>query len=110
MNQMGGNMVPAVQGLPAGGYFQGGGGPGPEMIPGNPYQQQQQQQLMAAAMMNQQRAAMVGGNDQRFQQPMMYARPPPAVNYMYPPPYPYPPPDPYTHYFSDENTSSCNIM
>jgi hypothetical protein len=32
------------------------------------------------------------------------------VNYMYPP-YPYPPPDPYySHAFSDENTSSCNIM
>jgi hypothetical protein len=73
------------------------------------------------AMMNQQRAAMGGGNE-RFQ-PMMYARPPPAVNYMpqhpqphpYPYPYPYPHPHPngndqYTNFFSDENTSSCNVM
>lgn len=119
MGQMG--SVPAVQGLPAAamsggagggaGYFQGAG---PDLMPGNPYHQQQQQQYMAAAMMNQQRAI---GNE-RFQ-PMMYARPPPAVNYMpqhpYPPyPYPqhpYPPQDPgYTHFFSDENTSSCNVM
>ncbi|KAM1984487.1 hypothetical protein ACFX16_012743 [Malus domestica] len=116
MSQMGN--IPAVQGLPAGamnggggggpggGYFQGGG---PEAMPGNPYQQQQYLQ----AVMNQQRAM---GNE-RFQ-PMMYARPPPAVNYMPPgppPPYPYPyapPPagEPYTHFFSDENTSSCNVM
>ncbi|KAK9933467.1 hypothetical protein M0R45_020665 [Rubus argutus] len=107
MGHMG--QMPAVQGLPAaamngggggGGYFQGAG---PEAMPGNPYQQQ----YMAAAMMNQQRAM---GN----QQPMMYARPPPAVNYMPPHPYPYPPHpvggDPYTHFFSDENTSSCNVM
>lgn len=121
MGQMGN--IPAVQGLPAAalnggagggaGYFQGAG---PDLMPGNPYHQQQQQQqpYMAAAMMNQQRAI---GNE-RFQ-PMMYARPPPAVNYMpqhpYPPyPYPqhpYPPQDPaYTHFFSDENTSSCNVM
>ncbi|KAJ1427217.1 hypothetical protein SESBI_09879 [Sesbania bispinosa] len=102
MNPQMGN-IPAVQGLPAaavngGGYFQGAG---PDAMPGNPYHQQQQ---YMAAMMNHQRAM---GND-RFQ-PMMYARPPPAVNYMYPP-YPYPPPDPYTHFFSDENTSSCNVM
>lgn len=117
MAQMGNNM-PAVQGLPAGainaggagggappgygggvppGYFQGAG---PEVMAGNPYYQQQ----LAAMMMNQQRAH---GNE-RFQ-PMMYARPPPAVNYL--PPYPHPPqPDPYTHFFSDENTSSCNVM
>ncbi|XP_027333577.1 heavy metal-associated isoprenylated plant protein 33-like [Abrus precatorius] len=108
MNQMGN--IPAVQGLPAatvnggggGGYFQGGGGP--DMMAGNPYQQQQ----YMAAMMNQQRAM---GND-RFQ-PMMYARPPMAVNYMYPPPYSYPPPppqEPYSNFFSDENTSSCSVM
>ncbi|KAI9115010.1 hypothetical protein K1719_014023 [Acacia pycnantha] len=111
MGQMGG--IPAVQGLPAasmnggaGGYFPGGGGP--DVMAGNPYnQQQQQQQQYLAALMNQQRAM---GNE-RFQ-PMMYARPPPAVNYIYPPaPYPYPPqPDPYSSYFSDENPSSCSVM
>ncbi|KAJ9700227.1 hypothetical protein PVL29_005853 [Vitis rotundifolia] len=107
MAQMGNNM-PAVQGLPAGainagaagggvppGYFQGAG---PEVMAGNPYYQQH----LAAMVMNQQRAH---GNE-RFQ-PMMYARPPPAVNYL--PPYPHQP-DPYTHFFSDENTSSCNVM
>ncbi|GER32337.1 heavy metal transport/detoxification superfamily protein [Striga asiatica] len=111
MGQMGqmGNLA-AVQGLPAsggGGYFQGGGGGGPG---GGPYNQQQQ---MAAMMMNQQRA---NGNE-RFQ-PMMYARPPPAVNYM-PSPYgpyhggypSYPPPgervDQYSM-FSDENTNSSS--
>ncbi|GMJ08309.1 hypothetical protein HRI_004500100 [Hibiscus trionum] len=119
MNQMGN--IPAVQGLPAaaamngggggggGGYFQGAG---PDVMPGNPYHQQQQ---YMAAMMNQQRA--VGAANERFQ-PMMHARPPPAVNYMppypyqypYPYPHPQPQPDPYTHYFSDENTSSCSIM
>ena len=100
--------IPAVHGLPAGamnpaaagGYFQGAG---PEVMAGNPLHQQQ----MAAMMMNQQRA---NGNEGLH--PMMYARPPPAMNYM--PPYnPYPPPahsDPYSSYFSDENTSSCNIM
>ncbi|XP_039019657.1 heavy metal-associated isoprenylated plant protein 33-like isoform X2 [Hibiscus syriacus] len=121
MGQMGN--IPAVQGLPAtaamngnggggnGGYFQGAG---PDVMPGNPYHQQQ----IMAAMMNQQRA--VGGPSERFQ-PMMHARPPPAVNYMpppypypyqypYPHPYPHPQPDPYTHFFSDENTSSCNVM
>ncbi|KAG6664431.1 heavy metal-associated isoprenylated plant protein 33-like [Carya illinoinensis] len=117
MGQMAGNMppmgqmgnIPAVQGLPAtsmnggGGYFQGAG---PETLPGNPYNNQQQQYL--AAVMNQQRAM---GNE-RFH-PMMYARPPPAVNYMPPPPYPYPyppQPEPYSDFFSDENTSSCNVM
>ncbi|POO02276.1 Heavy metal-associated domain containing protein [Trema orientale] len=119
MGQMGnGPMghIPAVQGLPAtsmngagGGYFQGAG---PEAMPGNPYhqQQQQQQQQYLAAVINQQRA--MAGNE-RFQ-PMMYARPPPAVNYMPPPyPYPYPQPQPephYAHFFSDENTASCNVM
>lgn len=113
MAQMGN--IQAVQGLPAaagmngGGYFQGAG---PEAMAGNPYYQQQ----MAAAMMNQQQAN--GNGNERFH-PMMYARPPPAVNYMQPPPYqpyppyPYPHPpqgDPITHYFSDENTSSCSIM
>ncbi|CAM8988283.1 unnamed protein product [Rhodiola kirilowii] len=121
----------AVQGLPAppgnshasgGGpaYFQGGANPD-IMAASNPYQQQQ----LAAAMMNQQRSM---GNE-RFQ-PMIYARPPPAVNYMpvpasphysaypqYPYPYPYPPPLQSSssaggHYdeFSDENTSGCNVM
>ncbi|XVF28917.1 hypothetical protein REPUB_Repub15cG0074000 [Reevesia pubescens] len=117
MSQMGqmGN-IPAVQGLPAAAMNSGGGGgaagsgyfqgAGPDVMPGNPYHQQQ----LMAAMINQQRA--MGGNE-RFQQPMMYARPPQAVNYMPPYPYPYlppPPPDPYTHFFSDENTSSCNVM
>ncbi|KZV30972.1 keratin, type I cytoskeletal 9 [Dorcoceras hygrometricum] len=101
---------PTVQGLPAlntpsggGGYFQGRG---PENMAGNPYNQQQ----LAAMMMNQRRA-----NGNETFQPMIYARPPPAVNYMpsYPP-YPYPPPpgehiDQYSM-FSDENTSGCNIM
>ncbi|KAF8392473.1 hypothetical protein HHK36_022815 [Tetracentron sinense] len=115
MGQMGN--IPAVQGLPAGamnpggvGYFQGAG---PEIHAGNPYQQQQQQQQQQylAAMMNQQRA---NGNE-RFQ-PMMYARPPPAVNYypQMPQHYPQVPPpapvDHYGNYFSDENTSSCNVM
>ncbi|CAI9762168.1 unnamed protein product [Fraxinus pennsylvanica] len=122
VGQMGqiGNLS-AVPGLPASmgggggapaaaGYFQGAG---PEMMAGNPHYQQQ----LAAMMMNQQRA---NGNE-RFQ-PMMYARPPPAVNYMppYQPPYPYqyqypyppPPGDRAEQYsmFSDENTSSCNVM
>ncbi|KAG6394814.1 hypothetical protein SASPL_145404 [Salvia splendens] len=108
MGQMG-NLA-AVQGLPAAahggngaGYFPGGGLPD-HMAGGNPYYQQQ----LAAMMMNQQRA---NGNE-RFQ-PMMYARPPPAVNYM-PAPYPYPPPpgdrpDQYAM-FSDENSSSCSVM
>ncbi|KAI4345569.1 hypothetical protein L6164_012677 [Bauhinia variegata] len=116
MGQM--NNIPAVQGLPAtsmnggvgGGYFQGAG---PDVMPGNPYHHQQQQhhqQQYLAAMMNQQRAM---GND-RYQ-PMMYARPPPDVNYL-PPSYgsygyhPYPPPEPYSNFFNDENTSSCSIM
>lgn len=91
--------IPAVQGLPAPsamnqGYYQG-------MGPGNPYSQQYM------AMMNQQRA-----NPNEMFQPMMYARPQPAINYG---PHPavmqqYPVSDPYTHFFSDENTSSCSIM
>lgn len=105
MSQMGnypmGQMrnIPAVQGLPAPsamnqGYYQG-------MGPGNPYSQQYM------AMMNQQRA-----NPNEMFQPMMYARPQPAINYG---PHPavmqqYPVSDPYTHFFSDENTSSCSIM
>ncbi|XP_028761102.1 heavy metal-associated isoprenylated plant protein 32-like [Neltuma alba] len=120
MNTPMGN-IPTVQGLLARGMNSGGGGSGgdtagysqglgPESMAGNPFQHQQ----YMAAMMNHQRAmGMAGGNDKRFQ-PMMYARPPPAVNYMYPQqyPYPYPPPpqDPYTHFFNDENTSSCNII
>ncbi|CAN8269928.1 unnamed protein product [Cochlearia groenlandica] len=113
---MGGGPMAAVQGLPA----TGPGGAPPGYFPGpglDPAQMQQQQYL--TAVMNQQRAM---GNE-RFQ-PMMYARPPPAVNYMppnpnqypnpypYPYPYPYPPHghDQYSHAFSDENTSSCVIM
>ncbi|XP_075476258.1 heavy metal-associated isoprenylated plant protein 32-like [Primulina tabacum] len=113
MGQM--NNLATVQGLPAS-AMAGGGGAGagyfpaatPEHTTANPYYQQQ----LAAMMMNQQRA---NGNE-RFQ-PMMYARPPPAVNYMPPyPPYPYhyaPPPGERTDQyamFSDENTSSCNVM
>ncbi|ESQ49431.1 hypothetical protein EUTSA_v10020810mg [Eutrema salsugineum] len=116
-SSMGGLMgnIPAVhQGIPATGpggappgYYQGGGSEAMQM----------QQQQYLAAVMNQQRAM---GNE-RFQ-PMMYARPPPAINYMPPhphqypnPPYPYPPPphgnnDHYSHVFSDDNTSSCAIM
>ncbi|KAL3641938.1 hypothetical protein CASFOL_012753 [Castilleja foliolosa] len=110
MGQM--SNLAAVQGLPAmgtggggggGGYFPQGGGP--EHMAGNPYYQQQ----MAAMMMNQQRA---NGNE-RFQ-PMTYARPPPAVNYMpmYPQ-YPYAPPGERVeqyNMFSDENTNSCTVM
>ncbi|KAK4770578.1 hypothetical protein SAY87_031110 [Trapa incisa] len=120
--------MPPMQGLqaPGGGgqgYFQGGPGPaGPAPAGTNPNLQQQQ---YMAAMMNQRAAAMAAGGgsgsvDPRFQ-PMMYARPPPAVNYMppypYPHPYPHPysyqypsHPDPYTPIFSDENTSSCTVM
>ncbi|KAL2530691.1 heavy metal-associated isoprenylated plant protein 33-like [Forsythia ovata] len=107
MGQMGN--FSAVQGLPTSAMNGGGGGfqgPGIEHMAGNPYYQQQ----LAAMMMNQQRA---NGNE-RFQ-PMMYARPPPAVSYMPPyPPYPYPrhpgeQPDQYAM-FSDENTSSCSVM
>ncbi|KEH36770.1 heavy metal-associated isoprenylated plant protein 33 [Medicago truncatula] len=118
MGQMGGNM-PAVSGIPevaindnggrGGGV--GGGYGGPEvMMGGNPYHQQHQHM---AAMMNQQRAIPAGGYD--ILQPMMHARPPMAVNYMYPPPYSYPPPpqyphDQYSNYFNDENTSNCTVM
>ncbi|XP_047336028.1 receptor-like protein kinase FERONIA [Impatiens glandulifera] len=120
MSQMGVGGMPisaAAHGLPAmegppeivRGYFHGGGVDG-SMGGENPYrQQQQQQQQMMMAMMLQQRA---NGNE-RFH-PMMYARPPPAVNYM--PRYPYtfdpptPTPDPFTHAFNDENTNSCRLM
>ncbi|PIM98686.1 Copper chaperone [Handroanthus impetiginosus] len=113
MNNLSVHGMPAMNGGGGGvlgggaGYYQGGG---LQQMAGNPYYQQQQQQQLAAMMMNQQRA---NGNE-RFQ-PMMYARPPPAVNYMPPyPPYPYPPPpgeraDQYSM-FSDENTSSCTVM
>jgi hypothetical protein len=118
MNQMGGNMstvhdhfASAVTG--SGGSGVGGGYGGPEMLMGgNPYPQQQN----IAAMMNQQRGIPSGGVNERFQfQPMMYAKPPMAANYMYLPPYSYPPPpqyhqDPYSNPFNDENTSSCTIM
>jgi len=95
--------VPTVQGLPApgamnGGYYQGmGQGQGQ----GNPYNQQ-----YMAMMMNQQRQQQ--GNE--MFQPMMYARPQPAVNYMPPPMPPSMATDQYTHFFSDENTESCRIM
>ncbi|GAU30898.1 hypothetical protein TSUD_381120 [Trifolium subterraneum] len=114
MNKMGGNMS-AVQGHFAGavtgsggsGVVAGGYGGPKMMMGGNPYQQQP----YIAAMMNQQRGMPIG---ERFQ-PMMYAKPPMATNYMYPPPYNYPPPsqypqDSYSNFFNDENTSSCNIM
>ncbi|XP_022955850.1 heavy metal-associated isoprenylated plant protein 32-like [Cucurbita moschata] len=106
--------IPAVQGLPAAApapTMNGGSGGGrfsPLDMAGHPYQQNPQ---YIAQMMNQQQHHALG------HQPMMYARPPPAVNYV-PPPYPYPPPyhpypppqpEPYT-YFSDENPSSCHIM
>ncbi|CAA2938077.1 heavy metal-associated isoprenylated plant 33-like [Olea europaea subsp. europaea] len=107
---MGGQMgnFATVRGLPTNAMNGGGGfqGPSIEHMAGNPYYQQQ----LAAMMMNQQHA---NGNE-RFQ-PMMYARPPPAVSYMPPyPPYPYPrhpgeQPDQYSM-FSDENTSSCSVM
>ncbi|CAN7117071.1 unnamed protein product [Brassica rapa subsp. narinosa] len=118
---MGGLMgnIPAVHGLPATdasgippGYFQRAG-PDPIQM-----QHQQQQQQYLAAVMNQQRAM----ENERFQ-PMMYARPPLAVNYMPPhihlhqypnpyDPYPYPPHgnDQYSHVSNEENTSSCDIM
>ncbi|KAF7837235.1 heavy metal-associated isoprenylated plant protein 33-like [Senna tora] len=109
MPQMGSGI--GIQGLPSSSMSTGVGvgagtsgnfqGVGLNVMPGNPNQQQQQQM---AAMMNHPREI---GN-----QPMMYAPQQPAMNYMYTPPqYPYPPPqDPYSNYFSDENTSSCNIM
>ncbi|KAJ6969565.1 cylicin-2-like isoform X10 [Populus alba x Populus x berolinensis] len=99
--------VPTVQGLPApgamnGGYYQGMGvGQGQGQLQGNPYNQQ-----YMATMMNQQRQQQ--GND--MFQPMMYARPQPAVNYMPPPTPPSMATDQYTHFFSDENTESCRIM
>ncbi|KAE8076971.1 hypothetical protein FH972_015585 [Carpinus fangiana] len=106
MGQMGN--IPAVQGLPAaamngGGaaaYFQGAG---PEPMPGNPMMQQQ----YLNQLMQQQR----GMGNERFQ-PMMYSRQPPPMNYMAAPyQYQQPHPDPqYAHFFSDENTSSCNVM
>lgn len=106
MNQMGnypmGN-VPAVQGLPAGAAINGG------YYQGNPYNQQYMQMMM---MMNQQRPN-PNPNPNDMYQPMMYARPYPAVNYAHPTPMPPPPPpatDSYTHFFSDENTNSCSIM
>ncbi|KAG5405458.1 hypothetical protein IGI04_011577 [Brassica rapa subsp. trilocularis] len=120
---MGGLMgnIPAVHGLPATGasgippgYFQRAG-PNPIQMQ---HQQQQQQQQYLAAVLNQQRAM----ENERFQ-PMMYARPPLAVNYMPPhihlhqypnpyDPYPYPPHgnDQYFHVSNEENTSSCDIM
>ncbi|CAJ2658448.1 unnamed protein product [Trifolium pratense] len=109
MNQMGTNM-PAVQGLFAGTatssgvHASGYGGPN-IMMGGNPYQQQ-----YMTSMMNQQREIPIGGENvnERFQ-PMMYAKPPMAANYMYPPPPQYRQ-DSYSNFFNDENTSSCSIM
>ncbi|CAI9771009.1 unnamed protein product [Fraxinus pennsylvanica] len=106
MGQMGNPA--AVRGLPALPMNDGAvnvQGVAPEQMAANPYYQQQ----LAAMMMNQQRA---NGNE-RFQ-PMMYARPAPAVNYMPPyPSYPYPPPgervEEYSM-FSNENPSSCTMM
>ena len=117
MSQMGGNMS-VVQGLPeaamnhigGGRGYVGGGYGGPEMMMGgNPYQQQQ----YMTPMLNQEMTKPACGND--IFQPMMYARPPMAVNNMCPPPYSYPPPpqhrqDPYSNFFNDENTSSCSVM
>lgn len=76
--------IPAVQGLPAA---------------NNPYNQQ-----YMAMMMNQTRP-----NENGMFQPMMYARPQLSMSYGLPP---MPPPvaDNFTHFFSDENTSSCSIM
>ncbi|XP_045802673.1 heavy metal-associated isoprenylated plant protein 32 [Trifolium pratense] len=109
MNQMGTNM-PAVQGLFAGTATSSGvhasGYSGPNiMMGGNPYQQQ-----YMTSMMNQQREIPIGGENvnERFQ-PMMYAKPPMAANYMYPPPPQYRQ-DSYSNFFNDENTSSCSIM
>ncbi|KAL5555415.1 hypothetical protein UlMin_037651 [Ulmus minor] len=105
--QMGIN--PADQSNPPSAMNGGGGGYYPGAGP-DPYQLQQQQQYLQAVM-NQQRSV----SGERFH-PMMYARPPPAVNYMPPPnpyPYSYPPPQPepvFADLSSDENTSSCNVM
>ncbi|CAI9776298.1 unnamed protein product [Fraxinus pennsylvanica] len=108
MGQMGNPA--AVRGLPAPTMNGGGGavnfqGVAPEQMATNNHYQQQ----LAAMMVNQQHA---NGNE-RFQ-PMMYARPAPAVNYMPPyPSYPYPPPgeriEEYSM-FSDENSSNCTMM
>ncbi|XP_022007675.1 heavy metal-associated isoprenylated plant protein 32-like [Helianthus annuus] len=69
-------------------YIQGAAGPHPNC----------QQRLM--------------NNQQRPNDNQMYARPPPPdVNNMQPPdPYPYPQGNNLTHLFSDDNTSSCNVM
>ncbi|KAF9681616.1 hypothetical protein SADUNF_Sadunf05G0020400 [Salix dunnii] len=86
---------------PSAAAMNGGGGYYQEMGQGNPYSQQQ----YMAMMMNQQRQY---GND--MFQPMMYAPPHPAINYMQPP-IPHPTAsDQYTHVFNDENTDSCSIM
>ncbi|KAJ8771993.1 hypothetical protein K2173_027170 [Erythroxylum novogranatense] len=95
------NVQPAVKGLPTinGGYYQA-------MDPINPYNQHQH---YMTAMMNQHQQRQQQQQGDMFQ-PMMYARPHPAVNYM-PPPMPVPPgADPFTHIFSDENANSCTIM
>ncbi|KAK4759180.1 hypothetical protein SAY87_022311 [Trapa incisa] len=94
----------AVQDLPVASMGKPGGGDGHSSaaMAGNPYQQgqqQQQQQPYLVSVINQQQTM----GSERFQ-PVMYAQPPPAVNYMplphpnmnlypYAYPYSYPPPD-----------------
>lgn len=103
-----GNM-PAVQGLPT--NYQAAA---PEMLAAaNPYQQQQ----YLASMMMQQQLQQQQLQQQRINngfQPMMYARPPPAVAYaspyMYQPPQYHSPGPEYSHFFSDENANSCSVM
>ncbi|KAJ6354032.1 hypothetical protein OIU76_002958 [Salix suchowensis] len=94
MGQTGKAPSAAMNGGGGGGYYQ-------EMGQGNPYSQQQ----YMAMMMNQQRQ---NGND--MFQPMMYAPPHPAINYMQPPIPPHTASDQYTHVFNDENTDSCSVM
>ncbi|KAL6989659.1 hypothetical protein U1Q18_015410 [Sarracenia purpurea var. burkii] len=90
--------IPVVQGISRagmnGGYYQG-------MAPGN-YPHYNQQYI--PTMMNQARP---NGND--MFQPMMYPRAQPPMGYgpQMPPPVAA---DNFTHFFSDENTSSCSIM
>ncbi|XP_074347907.1 uncharacterized protein LOC141686755 [Apium graveolens] len=90
------DQIPVVQGIPAatsgGNYF-------PECSPQLMAYKQLQQQL-AAMMMNYREE-----NNERFHQ-MMFARPPPEVNYMLPNPFQQ---SPFPNYFSEENPS-CSIM
>ncbi|CAK9160109.1 unnamed protein product [Ilex paraguariensis] len=91
--------IPAVQGLPAAAAMQGGYYHGAGAGQGNPYNQQ----YLAQMMMNQRQGY---GND--MYHPMMYARQQPPVSYGQP--IQAPATDNFTHFFSDENTSSCSIM